>query len=334
MPRTDYEGRQDRRRERLEARAVTKHAEAKSRWAESDRLAQAMNGQPVLIGHHSEKRHRRDIERMGNNLHKGCEAHNEAGELERRAASVGSGGISSDDPAAVGKLRAKLESLTGGRDRMKTINAAWRKHGKPRPDNAEAWTRIAQTLGFDVATVQLDMARDFMHRAPYTYAITNIGSEIRRLEQRIKDLARAEAMPGREVIEGDGWRIWEDRDENRLFISHDSKPSAEVCAALKRHGFRWNRYATAWTRLLNESAWGNAKYLAENGLLDVSGDIGRRVDDPPAAARCDDCQEEWPVSALKEPQHLEERMDHPPGHPDRIEPAGKCPGCGALAYAI
>ncbi len=268
MPRQDYEDRQERRRERLEGRAVAKHAEAKSRWAESDRLSQAMNGQPVLIGHHSEKRHRRDIERMGNNLHKGCEAHNEAENLERRAASVGSAGISSDDPEAVQKLRAKLESMTGGRDHMKAINASWRKHGKPRPDNAEAWAKVAQTLGFDVASVRLDMARDCLERAPYTYAITNIGSEIRRLEQRIKDLGQAEAMPDREAIEGTGWRIWEDRDENRLFIAHDAKPSAQVRTALKRHGFRWNHYATAWSRMLNESAWANAKYLAENGLLD------------------------------------------------------------------
>ena len=220
MPRQDFEDRQERRRERLEGRAVQKHAEANSRWAESDRLSHVMNGQPVLVGHHSEKRHRRDIERMGNNLHKGCEAHNEAENLERRAASVGSGGISSDDPGAVQKLRAKLESLSFGRDRMKGINAAWRKHGKPRSDNTEAWDKIAQTLGFDVANVRLDMARDFMHRAPYTYAITNIGSEIRRLEQRIKDLERAEAMPDREAIEGEGWRVWEDRDENRLFVAH------------------------------------------------------------------------------------------------------------------
>ena len=268
MPREDYEDRQERRRERLEGRAVAKHAEAKSRWAASDRLSQAMNGQPVLIGHHSEKRHRRDIDRMWGNLHKGCKAHNAAENLEHRAASVGSAGISSDDPEAVGKLQAKLESLSFGRDRMKAINAAWRKHGKPRPDNKEAWAKIAQTLGSNVDNVRLDMARDFMHRAPYTYGITNIGAEIRRLEQRIEDLGRAEAMPDREAIEGDGWRVWEDRDENRLFIAHDAKPSAEVRTALKRHGFRWNRYATAWSRLLNESAWANSKYLAENGLLD------------------------------------------------------------------
>lgn len=82
------------------------------------------------------------------------------------------------------------------------------------------------------------------------------------LEANLKQLRAVED------IENENWRIWEDKDENRLFISHGSKPSAEVRAALKRHGFRWNRTATAWSRMLNESAWANAKYLAENGLLD------------------------------------------------------------------
>ena len=62
----------------------------------------------------------------------GLDAHNESQELERRAGSVGKGGVSSDDPEAVGKLQTKLDSLKAGRDRMKAINAAWRKAGKPR----------------------------------------------------------------------------------------------------------------------------------------------------------------------------------------------------------
>lgn len=268
MPRTDYEDRQDRRRERLEERADKKRSEAKTRWAASDRLSDVMNGQPILVGHHSEKRHRRDIDRMFSNMHKGCEAHREAENLDRRAGAVGTAGVSSDDPEATVKLRTKLDSLKAGRDRMKAVNAAWRKHGKPQADNAEAWAKVAETLGYNVDDVRLEMARDFMFRAPYTYTITNIGSEIRRLEQRIESLAQAEAMPDHPPIDGDGWRIWEDRDENRLFIAHDSKPSADIRAALKRHGFRWNRYATAWSRMLNGVAWTNAEYLVSNGYLD------------------------------------------------------------------
>ena len=44
-------------------------------------------------------------------------------------------------------------------------------------------------------------------------------------------------------------------------------------------------------------------------------------------ARCDNCKRVFPVVALVEPANLAERVD--PGGP---EPAGECPGCGALCY--
>ena len=97
----------------------------------------------------------------------------------------------------------------------------------------------------------------------------NNNANIRRIKQRIEQLERVEAAPEHPPVEGEGWRIWEDRDENRLFICHDSKPSAEVRTHLKRHGFRWNRYAGAWSRMLNGAAWANAEYLAEQGKLDL-----------------------------------------------------------------
>ena len=275
MPRADYEDRQERRRERLEDRAEKKHAEATARWAASDRLSRAMDGQPVLVGHHSEKRHRRDIDHMWSNPRKGCEAHRDAEDLEHRATSVGTAGVSSDDPEAVTKLQDKLASLKAGQERMKVINAAWRKAGKPKASSreidGEAWkAAIEKHPGLEPLLREALQAKrtDFMERPPYSYSLSNQSAEIRRLEQRIKGLEEAEAAPDHEPTEGDGWRIWEDKDENRLFIAHDSKPSTDVRAALKRHGFRWNRYATAWSRMLNNSAWANAEYLAQNGHLD------------------------------------------------------------------
>ena len=275
MPRADYEERQERRRERLEDRAARKHTEAEGRFAEANRIGEMMGGQPVLIGHHSERGHRRDIDRMWNNSRKGCEAHRDAEDLERRAVSVGTAGISSDDPEAVTKLQAKLESLKAGQEHMKAVNAAWRKAGKPKASNREidgnAW-KAAIKKHPDLESLlsnALDAKRhDFMERPPYSYGLSNQSAEIRRLEQRIKGLEQAETLPNHAPIEGEGWRVWEDKDENRLFIAHETKPSAEVRAALKRHGFRWNRYAVAWSRMLNNSAWANAEYLAQNGLLD------------------------------------------------------------------
>ena len=58
-------------------------------------------GQPILVGHHSERRHRRDLDRIHRNLERAMEAEKTAKELAYRAAAVGTGGISSDDPDAI-----------------------------------------------------------------------------------------------------------------------------------------------------------------------------------------------------------------------------------------
>lgn len=74
------------RAERLEARAE-KHSQVGQ--ASYQRAHQIMDmippGQPILVGHHSERRHRRDIERIDNGMHKWLEESDKAKSLEQRA---------------------------------------------------------------------------------------------------------------------------------------------------------------------------------------------------------------------------------------------------------
>src|SRR6266545_8421689 len=98
----DYRAKQERRRQRLIERAERKDAEAQAARAESDRITDAIPpGQPVLVGHHSEQRHRRDLARSDRAMCKSIDAAREAEQLRGRAAAVGTGGISSDDPNAL-----------------------------------------------------------------------------------------------------------------------------------------------------------------------------------------------------------------------------------------
>lgn len=78
-----------RRAERLEERAAGAHEEAQQRWDAFEQIADMIpTGQPILVGHHSERRHRRDIEKMQTNLRKAAETWSYARELERRAGAV------------------------------------------------------------------------------------------------------------------------------------------------------------------------------------------------------------------------------------------------------
>jgi len=127
-PVNPYERRQEGRRQRLLARAERLSAEAAARSAAAQRALDVIPlGQPILVGHHSEKRHRRDLARVDTNLRRAHEASTEALDLRQRAASVGTGGISSDDPEAVSKLLEKLARLEARQARMKAVNDAHRR---------------------------------------------------------------------------------------------------------------------------------------------------------------------------------------------------------------
>lgn len=74
------------RAERLEERAETHSAEAERRYEASHRIADGIPlGQPVLVGHHSEKRHRRDLARIDGHMRASIEEREQAASLSERA---------------------------------------------------------------------------------------------------------------------------------------------------------------------------------------------------------------------------------------------------------
>lgn len=261
-----YEERQQRRRERLERRAERLRQEGASRIARAQEMGSVIPmGQPILIGHHSEKRDRAYRAKIHTNFSKGFEAIKAADEVERRAESVGCGGISSDDPDGVAKLKERLESLQADQAQMTAINAAWRKAGKPKANVTEAWARIAELLGAavrpgDLERVRVDMARDFIDRAPFTYQLSNNSGNMRRIELRIAELSR-KPTETKETEHDGGIRVVENADENRLQIFFPDKPADEVRASLKSCGFKWSPNAGAWQRQLNNSARWSAEHV-------------------------------------------------------------------------
>ncbi len=263
-----YEEKQERKRERLEARAERLKTLAEGRIKSGmDRLRAIPFGQPILVGHHSEKRDRNYRRKAGNSIDKGMELNKLAGEVAARAASVGTGGISSDDPDAVKKLKLELLAVETAHEQMAAVNAAWRKAGKPKADNAEAWATIASTSGLAIETVtaaRLSMARDFLFRAPYPpYALTNNGANIRRIKGRIEELLKASTRETKETLHNSGVRVVENAEINRVQLFFPGKPAAEVRTMLKRYGFRWSPSEGAWQRHLNGSGVSAAQLVLE-----------------------------------------------------------------------
>lgn len=268
MARSDYNERQEAKRKRLEERAARAEKDSESASVKVARIASYIPmGQPILVGHHSEKRHRRDLERIDNGMRRASEAHGEAAELRRRAEAVGTGGISSDDPEAVMKLQAKLADLERQQAWMKQVNSAWRKAGRPAPNDEAGWKKADDLLGVPSETLgalRLEAAKRW-HYSPCPfprYALTNIGADVRRVRARIESLKQAASAVSSEVDHG-VCRVVENAEANRIQILFAGKPEAAVRETLKRHGFRWSPQEGAWQRHLNDAGRIAARCVVE-----------------------------------------------------------------------
>ena len=111
------------RRDRYEHKAAKLAKDADSAMKSSKAISDFIPfGQPILVGHHSESRHRRDAKRITDRIHKGIELERKSDHYATKADSVGKAGIRSDDENALIKLNEKLNALEKQRDSFKIIN--------------------------------------------------------------------------------------------------------------------------------------------------------------------------------------------------------------------
>ena len=128
------------RRERLERKLEKRRDWAAGRAAKSEASFSAAHdtplppgGEPIKIGHHSEKRHRAALAAVDNRMRKGFEHADMAKHHRGKAMGLEAqldGSIFSDDPDAIEQLEAKLADLEADRERRKRANADWRKGGR------------------------------------------------------------------------------------------------------------------------------------------------------------------------------------------------------------
>ena len=247
--RNRYEEKLDSKRERLLARAekADRAGDARIKRADSDASAIPL-GQPILVGHHSEKRDRNFRNRIHNNYTKGHELKQKAANLRGRAASVGTAGISSDDPDAVVKLVEKLEELEKTQQFHKAINKALKVADRTGSD------RGLKELGLSDKTIAELKTPDFAGRKGIpSYVLSNNSSNMRRIRQRIEALRESANDETSEEVHGD-IRIVDNVEENRVQVFFPGVPSPDVRSKLKQNGFRWSPTAGAWQRHRSDAA--------------------------------------------------------------------------------
>lgn len=253
-----FEEKQEAKVERLED-AADKHQErANVLHSQAKRMADVMPfGQPILIGHHSEKRDRRYRDRIHGTFSKSFEEQGKAEYYARRAETAANGSaIKSEDPNADNKLAAEIQGAERMQATMKECNAAIRKHAK---DGEAAQVAALVALGRTTAEAQELIKPDFCGRIGFAdYALTNNSANIRRLKKRLEAVAVAQATP-ETIIEGSNARFEDCPPDNRVRLYYPGKPSEEIRSRLKSSGFRWSPTVGAWQAYRNNRSIETAK---------------------------------------------------------------------------
>lgn len=228
------------RRERLEARlarrqewAASREAKANASFSAARKLsAQIPFGQPILVGHHSERHARRDAEKITNGMLKGVEHSNMAEHHESRAHGIANQletSIFSDDENAIQALEAKIAGMEAERAKMTLTNKLYRK------GDAEG----LKALGIDLERLRTSLAAKgaYWGKAPHLpYEMQNLGGNITRCRKRIEDIKRRNART--EAAEQAGGVSIEDHGEY-VRVTFAEKPEREIIDALKAAGFWW-----------------------------------------------------------------------------------------------
>lgn len=255
--RHDFEERRENRLNNAQNRAKKNQQEADRLFNRASEMASVIPmGQPILVGHHSEKRDRNYRVKIDNTARKAIETFNKAGYYADKAERIAkSNAIFSDDPQAIDKLTQKLETLKKMQTFMKSANQCIKKKDEAK----------FLTLEFGTPDLWLKLNEpDYLISGGYaSYSLTNIGANIRRIEKRLKEL---QAQHSHKAMDKtiNGVRIFENIEANRLQLIFAEKPTDETRKRLKANAFKWSPREGAWQRHISPRALFIAEHLVNS----------------------------------------------------------------------
>lgn len=256
--RADYKERKEEKISSFTGRAAKAKKLATQQTKKAGDIGSAIPfGQPILVGHHSEKKHRAAVKKIETAHRKSAEALDKADYYEARVQTIeNNSSISSDDPESVIKYKEKLAKLETLQERMKSVNSYWRKNktmkGFPGLSESEA-VKIDEQMKTAYSWIQKG--------GPHAdFLLKNNNAEIRRIRVKLETLAELNGMEA-ETIKFKIGVLRVNVDANRVQFIFDGKPSEKVRSILKRSGFRWAPSEGAWQRQRTKIAVRIAKNL-------------------------------------------------------------------------
>lgn len=235
------------RRERLERKLEKRREWADKALARSDQHYNVGHkmmdvippGQPILVGHHSERRDRNFRGRIDSHMTKFVEERqlakhhvSKAGGLDAQLERT----IFSDDANAIEAIEARIAENEARRVQMKKINAMYRK--------GDAEGLAAAGLNLEILRERLKTAYTWCQQPHPAYELQNLGQRISGDKKRLEHIkvqnerrATAEAAPNGITIEN--------CQSGYCRVTFAEKPDRSVLNALKAAGFGWG--AGSWS---------------------------------------------------------------------------------------
>jgi hypothetical protein len=180
-----YRDRRLARAQKLRKWSETNEARSDAKRDAADRISDGIPfGQPILVGHHSERRHRKDLGRIESGMRAAIELGDKAKTQAQTADNIEAAtdhAIYDDDPDAIERLTDKLAALEGKRERMKAANAEYRKVHRVELKAMTPYER-SQAIPFP------------------SYSLQNLGGNISRCRDRLARLQREKVSGPRDRL--------------------------------------------------------------------------------------------------------------------------------------
>lgn len=259
----NYEERRQNRIDYAKEKAAKLQKESNQLYNHAQKMASVIPmGQPILVGHHSEKWDRNYRGKTHNTFGKAVAAGDKADYYEKKAATIESNdAISSDDPQALDKLRKKLALLESTQEFMKSANKC------VKSGNKVAFMKLpyaTEKIWIEITTP------DFLKRVGFPdYSLKNNNANIRSVKHRIAKLESIEQLATSEKTINDV-RVVINTEANRVQLFFPQIPPEDIRKRLRDRGFRFSRSeGNAWQQFISNSAVGHAYMVA--GLYHAEG---------------------------------------------------------------
>lgn len=246
-----YEDKKQARIERLRSRADKKQAFASKN--DFSLFGEAKSGlplgQPILVGHHSEKRHRRHLERISGQVRKGYEAAAQADSLNDRADSAENRtAIDSDNPEATSLIEKKIKAIESNIEKSKRLNKLLKPFFLISVYEAIAHFKSLEDDDSNFLVSYLESRAHFYASKDtrlLSFSTTNDNAEIRRLKKRLRDLGGMQGFKSFVIND-----IKVELLNGQIQVDFPSKPSEEIRTKLKRSplALKWSNFSKKWVR--------------------------------------------------------------------------------------